>query len=68
MQIEREAEQASMAAMEMFFDLLDEFRAAGHAVEQGPDLGSAAATHDNRFGAAVKAGSVHAADRGDPAH
>jgi hypothetical protein len=28
----------------------------------------AAATHDNRFGAAVEAGSVHAADRRDPAH
>uniref|UniRef100_UPI003D7653AE NACHT domain-containing protein n=1 Tax=Streptomyces sp. Tue6028 TaxID=2036037 RepID=UPI003D7653AE len=36
--------------------------------QQGPDLGLAAATHDNRFGAAVEAGSVHAADRRDPAH
>jgi len=36
--------------------------------QQGPDLGLAAATHHNRFGAAVEAGSVHAADRRDPAH
>ncbi|MFI6463007.1 hypothetical protein [Streptomyces sp. NPDC050538] len=34
----------------------------------GRDLGLAAATHDYRFGAAVEAGSVHAADRRDPAH
>ncbi|MGA5202009.1 hypothetical protein [Streptomyces variegatus] len=41
-QIEREAEQASMAAMEMFFDLLDEFRAVGHAVvNQAPNQAEA---------------------------
>jgi hypothetical protein len=37
-------------------------------VNKAPDHGLAAATHDNRFGAAVEAGSVHAADRRDPAH
>jgi hypothetical protein len=30
--------------------------------------GLVAATHENRFGAAVEAGSVHAADRRAPAH
>lgn len=37
-------------------------------VNKAPDLGLAAATHDNRFGATVEAGSVHAADRREPAH
>ncbi|SOD76501.1 hypothetical protein SAMN06272781_4348 [Streptomyces sp. 1222.2] len=33
-EIERRAEQTDVPAMEMFFELLDEFRAAGHASQQ----------------------------------
>ncbi|MEI5522472.1 hypothetical protein WB401_15720 [Streptomyces brasiliscabiei] len=33
-EIERKAEQADVPAMELFFELLDEFRAAGHGSHQ----------------------------------
>lgn len=39
-EIERRAEQTDVPAMEMFFELLDEFRAAGHGAHQvKPDGG-----------------------------
>ncbi|MDT0571153.1 hypothetical protein RM704_27435 [Streptomyces sp. DSM 3412] len=36
-EIEREAEEAGRPAMEMFFELLDEFRAANHQLRGEPD-------------------------------
>jgi hypothetical protein len=40
-EIERRAEQTDVPAMELFFELLDEFRAAGHGTHQAKPAGQA---------------------------
>ncbi|CBG71737.1 conserved hypothetical protein [Streptomyces scabiei 87.22] len=42
-EIERKAEQTDVPAMELFFELLDEFRAAGHEAHQVQPAGQASA-------------------------